>query len=142
VGNIETKYRKAINEMKLEGIVSCKGVVSYLESLKYMVKSDLLLLIDAPSEEENLFFPSKLADYIGSGRPILGITPKRGASADILRDLGYPVVDPKDIEGIKEAISNSYKKYKEGFLPLEKGSRYKAENVVKELSKILERYFS
>jgi len=142
VGSMEQRYRMAIKEMGLEKVVSYQWVVPYLKSLEYMVKSDILLLIDAPSEKESLFFPSKLADYIGAEKPILGITPINGESADILRDLGYPVVDPKDIEGIEGAILKFYEKHRGGapIFVSEKALKYKAENVVKELAGIFERY--
>jgi glycosyltransferase involved in cell wall biosynthesis len=62
-----------------------------------------LLVIDAPSDE-NLFLPSKLVDYLPMGKPILGLTPARGASADLIRALGYPVIAPDDESSIADAI--------------------------------------
>lgn len=78
--------------------------VGYLESLRLMKGADALLLIDAPAQE-SVFFPSKLADYIGADRPILGLTP-RGTSDDILRGLGALVVDPSDVVGIGAALTS------------------------------------
>jgi len=67
-----------------------------------MVTADALLLIDAPSEF-NIFFPSKLADYIGAGRPILGITPP-GTSAKIILQSGGWVADPRCSEEVEAML--------------------------------------
>jgi hypothetical protein len=72
-----------------------------------MVMTDVLLLIDAPSESGvNPFLASKLIDYLGAGKPILGITDVKGTSADILRKYGHYVVSPHDTQGIVNAIKN------------------------------------
>lgn len=76
--------------------------VSYLESLERMYDSDILLLIEA-DVRENLFVPSKLSDYIGSGTPIVGIAP-RGGSWDVLERLDCWRAHPGDIAEISHAI--------------------------------------
>jgi glycosyltransferase involved in cell wall biosynthesis len=76
--------------------------VSYLKSLEKMYDSDILLLIEA-DVRENLFVPSKLSDYIGSGTPIVGIAPA-GGSWDVLEKLDCWRVHPGDIAGISRAI--------------------------------------
>ncbi len=63
----------------------------------------MLLVIDAPADD-SLFLPSKLIDYLPLRRPILGLTPLRGASADLIRRLGYPVVAPDDEAAIAGQI--------------------------------------
>lgn len=86
--------------------------VSYLKSLDLMASSDYLLVIDAPSQDISVFFPSKLADYIGAMKPILGISPK-GATSRILEELGYKCYNTYDINCIKNEllnlINNNYK---------------------------------
>ncbi|NJD24019.1 MAG: glycosyltransferase family 4 protein [Betaproteobacteria bacterium] len=76
--------------------------VSYLKSLENMYDSDILLLIEA-DVRENLFVPSKLSDYIGSGTPIVGIAPA-GGSWDVLEKLDCWRARPGDIAGISHAI--------------------------------------
>jgi len=46
-----------------------------------------------------VFFPSKLADYIGAGRPLLGISPP-GTTQRILTELGQPCADTSETEAI------------------------------------------
>ena len=79
--------------------VSLRPGVAYAQSLQLMTESDILLVIDAPSTQPSVFFPSKLADYIGAGRPLLGISPP-GATRRILTELGQPCVDTTETEAI------------------------------------------
>lgn len=83
--------------------VAIQPGVSYRESLRLMSESDVLLVIDAPSVESSVFFPSKLADYIGARRPILGISPP-GTTRRILRDLGQICHDPAETQAIAATL--------------------------------------
>jgi hypothetical protein len=76
--------------------------VDYVESLKLAREADLLLVIDAPMSSSP-FLPSKLIDYLGAERPVLGITP-RGPAATLIRRFGGWVADPQDPEAIAAAL--------------------------------------
>jgi glycosyltransferase involved in cell wall biosynthesis len=54
----------------------------------------------------NLFLPSKLIEYLPLGIPLLGLTPRVGASADVLRALGYPIVPPTDTGAIARELQS------------------------------------
>lgn len=69
----------------------------------YYEQSDCFLVIDAP-DSENVFFPSKLMDYFYWRRPILGITPLKGITNDLLRRSGGTAIANGDIPSIKEWI--------------------------------------
>jgi glycosyltransferase involved in cell wall biosynthesis len=70
----------------LSHVVKIIPSVCYKDSLSLMSESDLLLVIDAPAKM-NIFFPSKLIDYIGSKRPIFGIT-SPGTTRRIIEEYG------------------------------------------------------
>lgn len=76
-------------------LVVFRGRVSYMESLELMSSAAGLMVIDAPAEEnkKSVFLPSKLIEYVGAGRPVIGLTPP-GAAADLITRLGGWVVDP------------------------------------------------
>ena len=93
--------------------ISVVEPVSYIKSLELMNSSDYLLVIDAPSDDVSMFFPSKLADYIGTNKHILGISPK-GSTNRILKELGYKCYNTTDIDGIRKGLLNLiYGKFKE-----------------------------
>jgi hypothetical protein len=87
------------------GLVTIRSPVGYKDSLALMRTAHVLLVIDAPIEH-SVFFPSKLADYLGARRPIVGLTPP-GASARILRASGHLVADPTDAEAGAAALLHS-----------------------------------
>jgi glycosyltransferase involved in cell wall biosynthesis len=99
-------YDLPLERLKLEtlpeGLVRLKPPVRYLESLRLMASADGLLVIDAPMER-SVFLPSKLIDYVGAGRPILGLTPP-GAAAELITQLGGFVANPGDARAVAETI--------------------------------------
>jgi hypothetical protein len=92
-----------IREYEVGEIVRVSRLVPYLESLALMSSSDVLLVIDAPAKE-NLFLTSKLIDYIGARKPILAITPERGPTAELMREMGFDSSELHDVPGIAEKI--------------------------------------
>lgn len=85
-----------------DDMVVTKPSVDYQESLRLAASADGLLIVDAPAKR-SVFLPSKLIDYIGAGRPILGITPPGTASA-VINELGGWAADPADLEAMKQAV--------------------------------------
>lgn len=89
-GNMNDFDKLYIIDNELTDIISVKKSVSYLKSLEIMKNSDWLLQIDANISQlvdKNIFFAAKLADYIGSGNKIFGITMLDGISAEIMNNL-------------------------------------------------------
>ncbi len=105
VGKVQTEYEQILTKEFPEE-VELVGAVEHKKAIEYMLASDYLLLIDAALDQVSVFFPSKLAEYMGSGRPIIGITPLEGCSARIIRGLGYPVISPSDVEGLSVLFSD------------------------------------
>lgn len=105
VGSGMDAYARAVDGLGLRDIIRFTGRRSPNEARAAAAAADVLLLIDAPSNGPSLFLPSKLIDYLPLRRPILGITPLEGPSADLLRQLGYPVVAPGDEQGIKRVLA-------------------------------------
>ncbi len=77
--------------------------VSYRESLALMDSADGLLMLDGMWSGPGIFFPSKLADYIGSGRPILGMAAP-GPGSRIIQELGGRVAGIGDVAGLAQSF--------------------------------------
>lgn len=93
------------------GLLVFRGSVPYRNSLELMSDADLLLVIDAPAKT-SVFLPSKLVDYVGAARPILGIVPP-GASDKLIRRLGGLTADPSSPMDIDAALSSSIRNIRE-----------------------------
>lgn len=137
-GNVESKFEPLVARAP---VPIRKGRVSYLDSLARMRQADVLLLIDAPSATgRNPFLASKLIDYLGAGRKILGITDTEGTAADILRQHGHPVVSPRDAGGIAQAIVEMMDAYDRGeSFSVPVPMAYSSEEVVGKLAAHMER---
>jgi glycosyltransferase involved in cell wall biosynthesis len=79
--------------------------VSYSRSLELMVKSDLLLVIDAPGDG-GVFLPSKLVDYLGASVPIMALVPT-GASEALVRRLGGYIADPRRPQDVRVVLAQA-----------------------------------
>jgi glycosyltransferase involved in cell wall biosynthesis len=104
VGEIAPRHRAAV-PTSLREIVQLKPLIGYAESLALMRSADLLLHLDAPGEK-SVFLASKLIDYIGAGRPILGVTPP-GTAEKLIRAMGGWVADPAAPEAIASALADA-----------------------------------
>ena len=94
---------KAINGRLPANLITVRRAVPYQESLDLMSTADGLLVVDAASDL-SVFLPSKLIDYIGSGRPVFGVTPA-GAARNLIRELGGPVADPREIDEVVDQLA-------------------------------------
>lgn len=144
VGAGNERYARIAAERGPGGIVEFRPSVPFFESLVLAREADVLLLIDAPSQEASAFLPSKLIDYLMFEKPILGITPLRGASAELLAELGCPVVAPEDVAGIQAAVAGLLERWKAGRLEVDPAfravaARFQIRGVSREFEEILRR---
>ena len=140
-GNLSADDKLYVFNNELYDVIKYKKQVSYLESLAIMCKSNYLLHIDANLSlvnDKNIFFAAKLADYIGSGTPIIGITMLEGASANILRNINGLVLTYS-----KSDIKNYIRKivYENYSFNLNKKDclEFSAKNVAKEFDDMVEK---
>jgi glycosyltransferase involved in cell wall biosynthesis len=144
VGNVPRRLARSKElETLPSGIVNFYGSVSYEDSLELMRTSDVLLVIDAPSEV-SVFLPSKLVEYLTWDRPIIGFTPN-GAAANLIISCGGLCADPSDEIATAGVLLNAVslaearrQKPQLPWAPAEVRNRYLAPNVAKLFGDILE----
>jgi glycosyltransferase involved in cell wall biosynthesis len=114
IGSMSCEIKRAIDALRLpEEFVRVLSPVSYEESLKLMRSADGLIVIDAP-DEQNVFFPSKLVDYLGAEKPILAITPP-GTSERIVRDAGGWCIRPGSPSEMSAGFFKALRELQNGF---------------------------
>jgi hypothetical protein len=116
VGPQVDEYAPDVQALGIDAIVTCRGRVSTDALSTLAADADVLLVIDAPSSGPSAFLPSKLVDYLRYRKPIVGLTPPAGASADLLRRLGCPVAPPDDVEAIVVLLSDLLRSWRAGTL--------------------------
>jgi glycosyltransferase involved in cell wall biosynthesis len=105
IGSLDYKISEEINSLSFRDLFNKISKVSYAESLIHIQNSSLLLLIEEENEE-SLFFPSKLTDYLVFKKPILGLVPKRCISRDILVANGHKCFDHFETENISKYLED------------------------------------
>lgn len=103
-GRMKEGERK-LAEKKCPGLIKIFDPIPYLDSIKILSEADILMVIDAPLKNSP-FFPSKLADYIGAGKPVAALTPLSSTTTDIVRDIQKEllVADSADVSSIAALI--------------------------------------
>ncbi|MFC1806772.1 glycosyltransferase [Candidatus Omnitrophota bacterium] len=135
VGSFSADLIRSIKVTQLEDMVEVVPFVAHRRSIGYILNSDLLLVIPGPGIET---ITGKVFEYIASGKPILALADP-GACASLVKETrsGY-VVDPCDIDAIKNAVWQSYLSYKSKNLNPDSRtleiSRFHRRNLTKELA--------
>lgn len=102
-GNLLGPDKDLIESRKLGNIIKYIGRINHDELPKYYRESDVFIVIDSP-QKCNVFFPSKLVDYFYYQRPILGISPQKGVTNELLTASGNYCFENNDIEGIADYL--------------------------------------
>lgn len=118
VGKFPKYYYQKIQKGKFKSSFIFTGYVDHQTNIKHLLDSDVLWLMIRHSKNSHLYATSKLFEYIGTQKPILGLVPKNGAAAQILKDYKASfVVEPDDVEGIKNSIIEIFELFKSDKLP-------------------------
>jgi glycosyltransferase involved in cell wall biosynthesis len=102
-GGVEGKFdiSRTIRELGLEEVVKIKPSIAHDRYLKELALSNLLLLIQPDTD---LQIPSKVFEYMATGKPILALA-HSGATRDIVDQYQRgKVVNPYDPTEIKNAL--------------------------------------
>ena len=103
IGEIHQDDLNRIKEAGLDDVFEIVGYLPQSELEKYYLESDAFLVLDSP-QAQNVFFPSKLLDYFIYKRLIIGITPTKGVTHDLLVDSNNVVFENGDVSGLAEFL--------------------------------------
>lgn len=113
VGNFPKYYYQKIQKGKYKSSFIFTGYIDHQTNIKHLLDSDVLWLMIRHSKNPHLYATSKLFEYIGTAKPILALVPKNGAAAQILKDYKAAfIVEPDDVEGIKNALIEIFELFK------------------------------
>ncbi len=114
LGSVELGYDLSgvLADLNLASTVNCKGQVPFQDVGRAIGRTDLLLLLQPGTRTQ---IPSKLFEYIASGKPILAVTPEDGGTARIVggAHLGR-IASPHDSRQIARAIGEFYGEWLNG----------------------------
>ena len=86
VGETSHAVLQSIRSAGLDSFLRNKGSVTHLEAVEHQQKSQVLLLLEANTNEASYIIPGKLFEYLNANRPIVAIGPKNSDVQTILKD--------------------------------------------------------
>lgn len=97
---------------------------TYQQTQSIMCEASVLLIIEAQCDE-GIFFPSKVADIVQTGKPILAISPRKGVLNDLITlHGGGIVVDNQCIDSVTTALETLFQAWANGKLQEDYGSSH------------------
>jgi glycosyltransferase involved in cell wall biosynthesis len=106
IGDVAPRFPAAAARLALPpGLARFLPAIPYEGALAAMRAADILVQIDAPADT-SVFLASKLIDYIGARRPILGVTPA-GTARTLILEMGGFVADPGAPDEIAAALERA-----------------------------------
>ncbi len=103
VGKDLNADRQAVVDLGLQEIFRFEGNQPAEKLEPFYLDTDYFLVLDAPSAE-NVFFPSKLMDYFYYQKPIIGITPEKGVTTELLKQSGNIAIGNGDIDTLTQTL--------------------------------------
>ncbi len=104
IGLLRKENKKLISELGLTDSIHEVGYLEHIEAVKRIRQSDVLWMMIGNSQNSDTISTSKLFEYFGSRKPILGSVPE-GVAKTALQEYGASfITPPDDIEQIKQKL--------------------------------------
>lgn len=137
LGVMRKEHIKLIKKYGLENIVELYGYVPHNFSVKKLMESDILWFMIT----NNIATPSRMFEYIGSGKPFIACVPD-GSMKEIANESGVAIsCQPNNVDDIYNALKSYYNMWKRGTLPTKNpdfADKYDRKKLTSVLAKELE----
>ena len=141
IGKLSGNWITTIKELNLTENIEIHETVPHTESIKFLIKSHLLLLVIPENRHNKAILTGKIFEYIAVKKPVLNIGPVDGDAAIVIseNEIGE-TFNYNDLTGIKTFITEQFSFYvnnKPQQLPDKANRFYTRNNLTGELVKIL-----
>ena len=142
-GGLDERINKLIDRLGLMSNVSDYGYLHHDIAVSNLLKADVLWMISDFNSKHKQVKSGKLFEYIGTGKPILGIL-RNGQAKSLLKKYGAGYTcDPDDVDGLVLVLKNMYEKWKtsnDGFSEADKSyiTHYDRRLITGKLAKIFD----
>ena len=140
IGNVSENLRNEMKTNDLENSVVYHNYIKYNDTIPYLIKSQILLLIESDDNESSYAIPAKIFEYINSGRPIIAIGPKDSEIKQIIDETkSGKYFLYSEYDELLSYLSNSYYQYESKNLHSTSINidKYHRKNLAKKLSQII-----
>ncbi len=145
VGRFGEEVEEMFKNATFKNSIEKHSYVPHSESVKFLLRSDALLLIVDESKESEEIVPGKVYEYIGVKKPIIAIAPQESAIAALLRETkSGKTAHQTEIEKTCDIFMELFKSWKNGsgsFNPDEKAVKnYERRESAKKLAELLDNF--
>ena len=117
LGLVPEESRKLARELGVDEVLEFEGYLAHSRSVERLRGADVLWMTVGRREGAETISTSKLFEYFGSRKPILGLVPDGAARSALERYRAAEIVDPNGIPEIAAAIERLYEKWISKSLP-------------------------
>ena len=143
VGRFGAEVEEMFEKASFRDSIELVSYVPHSESLKFLMKSDALLLVVDEAKESEEIVPGKVYEYVGVLRPIIAIGPEKSAIADLLAETKCGRIAHQgkvdDIADIILLYYHNWKNKNEDFTPVIKNvNKYERREAARTLAAMLD----
>lgn len=124
LGEKADEYNVTVSRLIAEGLIKDYGLQPHEETLKFLLGSDVLLILRGGLQFKGSHIPAKVFEYMGIGKPILAITSEGGLSEIIERCQHGIIVPPNSVARVKECILDLCARHKDNQLHMQGDKSY------------------
>jgi hypothetical protein len=140
---VDPAVTRAARELGLGRLVEHVNYLEHQDALQCVQRAALLLLVINRVQGAEGILTGKLFEYVGSGRPVLGLGPETGDASRVLDETGAGSVFGFDaVDEVAATIERHYAAWQQGQplqgAPLDRRARYSRRAQAEELAAVLE----
>jgi hypothetical protein len=115
IGRVDPVVSESVGQHGLASFVEIMDQLDHSDVTARMSHSSILLVVINRTPLATGIVPGKTYEYIGSGRPVLGIGPIDGDAARVLSDSGAgDMFDYEDVDGIARYVKRHMRAWSQG----------------------------
>lgn len=115
VGRFGAEVQEMLENTSFASSIETVDYVPHSESIGYLMRSEMSLLIVDDAKESAEIVPGKVYEYLGVGRPILALSPAGSAIEQLIRETQAGFSRPQsDVEGLASDLLASYRRWQAG----------------------------
>jgi glycosyltransferase involved in cell wall biosynthesis len=117
VGLLRKENQNLIRKLKIESYITEYGYLNHIQTIQKLLMSDILWMMVGYGKNAATVSSGKLFEYFGTRKPVIACVPDGALKLAASEYKASFIVEPENIDQIKNKILEVYKLYKHGMLP-------------------------
>lgn len=122
VGLLPESALRLADELEVGDLIRNTGYLQHSEAVAEILSADVLWMMIGRSDGAESISTSKLYEYFGARKPILGIVPEGAARSELRRYEAAEIADPDRVSDVSAAIERLYSAWERSMLPVPRES--------------------